>query len=203
MLRLLSDVFDGMFGLPRGNRDETEPHRDGKTVLVLPEPSNVLYRLLILAYPEQTAAQYALTEATCDGISPVHQAADKYQFIRAQRLLEEMLTTSTLCNTNPHRFFAIAKLCSLPDLVRKTALCALQTTGPAPEFPEMKLLTWDDSHNLYQFRRSCGANAESLARSTAQPLEERDGGAITGSAYLGRRNQATVLMVDCGTQRYL
>ncbi|KAJ7177216.1 hypothetical protein C8R43DRAFT_827497, partial [Mycena crocata] len=122
MLRLLSDVFDGMFSLPATDQ---EPQRDGKIVLVVPEPANVLYRLLSFAHPAPSVRQYTLTLADLDEIVAVHNAARKYQFLRGQKLLEEVLDDRALLDAQPYRLYAIAQVCGLPALARKAALFTL------------------------------------------------------------------------------
>ncbi|KAJ7231813.1 hypothetical protein C8J57DRAFT_1533474 [Mycena rebaudengoi] len=142
ILKFESDCFDGMFAMPGGNADPDDLRRDGKPVLVLPESETVLFRLLRLAYPAYTAA-------------------GKYQFLRVQYILEEMLDNSALMDIHSHRLFAITRLCNFLEPSRKAALATLKSPRSleAPCFPEMKLLSWEDGHTLYRFHQLCGQKA--------------------------------------------
>ncbi|KAJ7907057.1 hypothetical protein B0H13DRAFT_2503901 [Mycena leptocephala] len=91
ILKFTSDCFDGIFSVASGDGDPTALLRDGKPILVLPEPESVLYRLLCLAYPVRSPEQYTLGVEDLDGLLAVHEAAHKYQFIYVQRLIERML----------------------------------------------------------------------------------------------------------------
>ncbi|KAF8130039.1 hypothetical protein K438DRAFT_1695370 [Mycena galopus ATCC 62051] len=165
LLKLVSGCFDGMFSFPGGDADPCALMRDGKPIVVLPEPESVLQRLLSLAYPAQSPKLYLLQEDDLDGVIALHAAAHKYQFIHVQHLLEEMLGNSDLLDAHPHRLFAIARLCDLRDLAREAALSTLKydVHPTKPEFPEMKVLTWDHAHKLLTFHRLCGARAKEIA----------------------------------------
>ncbi|KAJ7192667.1 hypothetical protein GGX14DRAFT_479829 [Mycena pura] len=184
ILKMVSHCFDGMFSVPGGDGNPCELERDGKPVVVLPEPASVLSRLLSLAYPALSPGRYTLKEADLDGVVALHAAANKYQFIHVQCLLERMLENSSLLESHPHRVFAIARLRDLPDLARKAALSTLEYnvcrtwTREIPdlpkiqaavtplkdsvrrtlawtEFPEMRELTWDHVHKLLAFHHTC------------------------------------------------
>ncbi|KAJ7853023.1 hypothetical protein B0H14DRAFT_2758947 [Mycena olivaceomarginata] len=162
ILKFASDCFDGMFAIPGGNCDPNDLRRDGKSVLVLPEPEGVLFRLLRLSYPADTVAHYTLQRADLDIFVAVYTAARKYQFLRVQRVLKEMLTNSPLLDAQPHRLLAIARLCDFPELSRKAALSTLTTplSDGVPAFPEMKLVSWE---RLARFHKSCGRKAREIA----------------------------------------
>ncbi|KAJ7879694.1 hypothetical protein B0H13DRAFT_1630628 [Mycena leptocephala] len=161
ILKFASDCFDGMFTIPGGDADPDDLRRDGKPVLVLPEPETVLFRLLRLAYPAYTVADYTLEHADLDNFFAVYKAAGKYQFLRVQYILEEMLDNSALMDMHPHRLFAITRLCNLLEPSRKAALATLKSplSLETPYFPEMKLLSWEDGHTLYRFHRLCSQKA--------------------------------------------
>ncbi|KAJ7757373.1 hypothetical protein DFH07DRAFT_1025416 [Mycena maculata] len=151
-----------MFTAVRNGADD--PSRDGKPVLSLPETNTVLIKLLTLAYPAQSARSFAIGLADLDIFVDIYQAAHKYQFGFVQWLLAEMLESPVLLDAHPHRLFAIARVCGLPDLARKAALRTLASPIiPAPPaFPEMCLLTWADAHRLYEFHAFCGTNAHRI-----------------------------------------
>ncbi|KAJ7907028.1 hypothetical protein B0H13DRAFT_2332765 [Mycena leptocephala] len=183
ILKFASDCFDGMFSVAGGHGDSTALQRDGKPIVVLPEPESVLYRLLCLAYPAQTPEHYTLGVANLDGLVAVHQAAHKYQFISAQRLIERMLDNPTLIDARPHRLFAIARLWNLHDVARKAAISTLKYTvyPPPPAFPEMKILRWEDVHKLQEFHEKCGIAARDIAVDNARPQELPSIGSLESS----------------------
>ncbi|KAJ7907048.1 hypothetical protein B0H13DRAFT_2662557 [Mycena leptocephala] len=105
ILKFASDCFDAMFSVAGSDGDPTALLRDGKPILVLPEPESALYRLLCPAYPARSPEQYTLGVEDLDGLVAVHEAAHKYQFICVQRLIERMLDNPTLIDAQPHRLF--------------------------------------------------------------------------------------------------
>ncbi|KAJ7430607.1 hypothetical protein B0H11DRAFT_2263150 [Mycena galericulata] len=154
--------------------EPTELWRDRKPVLVVPEPNAVLYRLLPLAYPPDSVHQCAVSVERLDGIASVYEAARKYQFVRVERLIVEMLHNSVVLDAHPHRLFANLRLCDLPDLARKAALCTLKLPiipGPAP-FPESQL-TLDDGQRLVDFHKSCRKKALQAVELGANSTEFR------------------------------
>ncbi|KAJ7111787.1 hypothetical protein C8R44DRAFT_677370 [Mycena epipterygia] len=166
ILRHVSVFFRNMFG---SAGDETEQQRDGKPVAVLPESGDVLHRLLCFAYPGHSVEHYSLVGQNLDGVWAVHEAANKYLFTDVQRLLESTLENPNLLDAHPHRLFAIARLRGIPTLARKAALCTLKhpLCPPGLQFPEMELLTAASIQKLYDFHRSCGIQAQSIADRTA------------------------------------
>ncbi|KAJ7679672.1 hypothetical protein B0H17DRAFT_944009, partial [Mycena rosella] len=157
ILKFVSVFFKNMLD----GADPNELQRDGKPIVVLPEPISVLYRLLSIAYPGRSAEYCSLSEQTLDGVSVVYQTANKYLFMAAQKSLRDMLEDPTLLRAHPHRLFAIARLCDLPVLARKAALCTLESPVCSHPllFPEMELLTAATFHKLYDFHHSCGTAA--------------------------------------------
>ncbi|KAJ7925546.1 hypothetical protein B0H13DRAFT_1863007 [Mycena leptocephala] len=135
ILKFVSIFFRNMLN---GAGKPTDPHREGKSVVVLPEFCTVLHRLLCLAYPG-SAEHYSLTAQNLDGVWAVHEAADKYVFKGVLELLERLLNNPILIDAQPHRIYAIARLRRLPELARKAALAT-----------------------LHQFHHACGQAAESI-----------------------------------------
>ncbi|KAJ7133160.1 hypothetical protein C8R44DRAFT_663787 [Mycena epipterygia] len=163
VLKFVSGVFDDMFTLAaRGSGDPGEFWRDGLPVLALTEPNAVLYRLLCLAYPARSLAQFTRAASDLDLLIPVQEAAYKYQFICVQHVMAEMLANPVLLDAYPHRIFAIAQLRGLPELARKAALRTLRLAAAAPiaDFPEMRLLTWDSVQKLHNFHHACATAAQ-------------------------------------------
>ncbi|KAF7334717.1 BTB domain-containing protein [Mycena venus] len=158
ILQFTSDFFAGMFAGLVDNTDSTEPHRDGKPILTLPDSTSVLYRLLSLAYPAQSMAQYALGDDV-DEIFAVYEAAHKYQFLDVQHLMNDILVTSPVVDVFPLRLFDFATLYHLPKLARKAALRTLR----AP-------LSSTDDQQLYDFHLRCGLNASDLVLNSFSPV---------------------------------
>ncbi|KAJ7838391.1 hypothetical protein B0H14DRAFT_2448971 [Mycena olivaceomarginata] len=170
MLKMVSGFFDDMLRLPQtAGVADPNVRRDGVSVLVMPEPNTVLFRLLRLAYPAECldADHFTLVVAAdLDGIFSVHEAAHKYRFFRVERLINGMLANSILIDAYSHRFFAIAQLRDLPQLTRAAARSALKLSIHAEvfSFPEMGLLTWSEAHRLDKFQRLCGIEADLIVR---------------------------------------
>ncbi|KAJ7459580.1 hypothetical protein B0H11DRAFT_2286292 [Mycena galericulata] len=162
ILKFASDCFDGMFAIAGGHCDPNDLHRDGKPVLVLAEPEDVLLRLLRLSYPADTPVHYTLQRADLEIFVAVYTAARKYQFFRVQQVLKEMLSNSPLLDAQPHRLFAIAWLCDFPELSRKAALLTLTSplSNGVPAFPEKRFVSWE---TLARFHKSCGRKAREIA----------------------------------------
>ncbi|KAJ7640038.1 hypothetical protein DFH06DRAFT_630155 [Mycena polygramma] len=192
IMKFASDCFDGMFAMPGGDGDPNGLRRDGKPVLILPEPAPVLYRLLRLAYPATSTAPYTLRQPDLDHVVAVYNAAHKYQFIRVQTLLREMLSTSSLLAEQSHRFYAIGKLIDYPNLMRRAALSTLTSSGATkhPAFPEMGLLTWADAHKLSEFIELCGSKGEELVDLHLSPFSFHEI-TIGGTVFKCRRRDPT------------
>ncbi|KAJ6489901.1 hypothetical protein C8R45DRAFT_868041 [Mycena sanguinolenta] len=140
-------------------------HKDGKAVIPMKEPSSVLYRLLTLVYPAHTSAPLILSEsAHLDDICAVHEAANKYQMVRTQGLVEDMLVNSPLLYAHPHRFFAIASIRGIIPLVRSAALATLRDTvdPEVPFIPEFEVITGNRVQELNNFIQRCGKRAHAL-----------------------------------------
>lgn len=178
ILKFASDFFDNMFSFPKDSNDPSELRRDGKPILVLPEAGSVLHRLLSLAYPAQTTQGEANELKDFDIIVAVLEAANKYQFIAVERLMEVRLDNPVLLDAHPHRIFAISRLRKLPELARKAALSTLKyPVCPAElSFPEMEILPWVDGHKLYAFHLACASTVEELTRENAYSAWMLSGG---------------------------
>ncbi|KAJ7610496.1 hypothetical protein FB45DRAFT_1066251 [Roridomyces roridus] len=179
ILAFVSVFFSNMFAFPSGSAPPTELQRDGKSILLLPETEDILYRVLILAYPARSRKLYSLSAADLDSACLVHEAAQKYQFTYAQNLVVEMLMEDTLVDAHPHRLFAIATLRDLPSLGQKAALSTLKLPICPPNltFPEMRLMRAESLQKLYDFHRLCSKNASDIVEEAGGPLEEKDLGA--------------------------
>ncbi|KAJ7185250.1 hypothetical protein C8R46DRAFT_936620 [Mycena filopes] len=161
-----SQFFFDMFGAVCENDDI---HKDGKAVIPIKEASGVLYKLLILVYPAHTSAPFVITApAQLDDICAVHEAANKYQMVRTEALVEDMLVSSSLVDAHPHRFFAIASIRDIKPLLRKAALGTLRDTVDAevPFIPEFDALTGNHVRALNNFIQRCGKRAQVLASQT-------------------------------------
>ncbi|KAJ7609843.1 hypothetical protein FB45DRAFT_1066430 [Roridomyces roridus] len=176
ILAFVSVFFSDMLAFPAGKAPPTEPERDGKPVLLLPESDEVLCRLLRLAYPGRSREQYSITAADLDSVLAVHEAAQKYQFLDAQQLIAEMLLDDALVQCQPHRLFTIGLLRNLPALTQKAALQTLRLpVCPLHlDFPELQLITGANLQRLYAFHRSCGAQASEVLQGVILPQHKMD-----------------------------
>ncbi|KAJ7925699.1 hypothetical protein B0H13DRAFT_1862954 [Mycena leptocephala] len=127
-----------------GAGNPTDPHSDGKPVVVLPGPAPYCTDFFVL-----------LT---------------RYVFKGVLELLEKLLNNPILIDAQPHRIYAIARLRSLPELARKAALATLTFPLCPPDllFPELdipKNLLFK-IHPYTSIRRRSPANAVSFAVGT-------------------------------------
>ncbi|KAJ6471571.1 hypothetical protein C8R47DRAFT_1222108 [Mycena vitilis] len=168
MLRATSDFFDNMFSAPSTFADPNELARDGKPVLSVEESARALYALLSLAYPRTSWGKRPVDPLDIDRIVAVYAAADKYQFLSVEHLMEEMLVQPALLDAYPHRLFAIGRLRGLPSLSRKAAMrtLTLPVSPAALQFPEMDLLPWSAGQKLHNFHRRCCATVSALVEGT-------------------------------------
>ncbi|KAJ7785224.1 hypothetical protein DFH07DRAFT_948297 [Mycena maculata] len=166
ILAHVSPFFSDMFGAVSGNQDI---QKDGKAVIPLVEPSTVLYGLLPRVYPAHTSRDFTLTDPLdLNDICAIHEAANKFQMVRAQALIEDMLLHSPLLDFHPHRFFAIGCIRNITPLIRKAALCTLRDTiNPViPFIPEFELITGNRALELVNFFQRCALRAQSIAGNT-------------------------------------
>jgi len=157
-----------MFAVPADTSGSDE-RRDGKPVLVVQESQSALHKLLCLAHPPDLHLldSYTLREADLDSIVAVYQAADKYQFHKVLRLLNNMLDQPALIDAHPYRLFAIAKICGLGEVARKAVFSTLKSPiDPMAAFPEMRCLSWEEGHKLHRFHRMCGQRAANFVKDT-------------------------------------
>ncbi|KAJ7925648.1 hypothetical protein B0H13DRAFT_2568420 [Mycena leptocephala] len=168
ILKFVSTFFRNMLN---GAGNPTDPQRDGKPVVVLPESCIVLHRLLCLAYPG-SAEHYSLTAQNLHGVWAVHEAADKYVFKGVLELLEKLLNNPILIDAQPHRIYAIAQIRSLPELARKAALATLAFPLCPPDllFPELEELPALTFQRLHQFHHACGQAAESIVSQNSEDM---------------------------------
>jgi hypothetical protein len=168
ILKFVSIFFRNMLN---GAGKPTDPHREGKPVVILLESCTVLHRLLCLAYPG-SAEHYSLTAQNLDGVWAVHEAADKYVFKGVLELLEKLLNNPILIDAQPHRIYAIARLRSLPELARKAALATLTFPLCPPDllFPELEELPALTFQRLHQFHHACGQAAESIVSQNSDDM---------------------------------
>ncbi|KAJ7087672.1 hypothetical protein B0H15DRAFT_300228 [Mycena belliarum] len=197
VLKFVSVFFKNMLD---GAGADIDLQRDGKPIVILSEPSAVLYRLLCLAYP--TLERHSLAVARgLDGLWEVYQMAKKYLFFGVEKLVKQTLEDHDLLDTQPHRMFAIARLCALPDLARAAALCTLKS-AVCPEglrFPEMAHLTADVLQELYQFHHTCGIAAQAIAENNADYFDAQYAGSpLMGISSHDETDQAFVWW-DFGT----
>ncbi|KAJ7692268.1 hypothetical protein B0H17DRAFT_1200604 [Mycena rosella] len=135
MLKLVSD-FDDMCAFPASKGDPTELQRDRLPVILLPDPSNVLHQLLLIAYPARSSDQCNLSTVPFDLLA-VHDAACKYQYQFTGTIAEALMCPSLL-SLHPHCLFAIARLRALAALATLPSPSA--PPSPLPPLPEMHRL---------------------------------------------------------------
>ncbi|KAJ7610510.1 hypothetical protein FB45DRAFT_1038077 [Roridomyces roridus] len=147
ILRAVSGFFEGLFAFPGGDSSPKHLVKEGRPVLILEDTvSGALRRVLSLAYPTQSLAQY--TPKTED----LH--------------IMKKCSRARFFDTNPHRDYPIALLWGLGEVARKAALATLKFTflPVVPDFPEMQILPWVTANKLLRFHRTCAMASQELVR---------------------------------------
>ncbi|KAJ7058491.1 hypothetical protein C8F01DRAFT_990656, partial [Mycena amicta] len=108
ILKFASGCFEGMFFVSTGAHTEDTVLRDGKSVVTLAEPKDVLYQVLCLGYPLKTFPQPQFGEDDLECFVAAYRAAQKYQFTLVEELLKARLGELGLVEKYPLRVFAIS-----------------------------------------------------------------------------------------------
>ncbi|KAJ7098443.1 hypothetical protein C8R43DRAFT_1048707 [Mycena crocata] len=136
-----------MFSLPAGSENINELRREGRTVLIVPEPSDVLHRLLSLTYPAKKSGTVLASAAdnrfrwNCRNSSgrtqiPVHPCSA----IVGAHVGRSCSPGSSAPLTFRHR----PALRSSSSRTEHRPLY-VSIHGPSPTFPEMDNLSWTDA----------------------------------------------------------
>ncbi|KAJ7073100.1 hypothetical protein C8F01DRAFT_1362295 [Mycena amicta] len=176
ILAFSSPFFKHMQAFPTPTGSNANPTRDGKPIIMLPEPSTVLGKLLLLCYP-RLSASFAFRDL--DGVDGAYEAAKKYDITGGLSQIHAVLLDPRFLLQHPHRIFAIACHQGLEDIAKAAALETLKQPtsifdkhNPPP--PEYRLMSAHQLWLLELFHKECGtALAEKLSTYSQSVPSER------------------------------
>ncbi|KAK7053840.1 hypothetical protein R3P38DRAFT_2852451 [Favolaschia claudopus] len=150
ILSYASTFFKDMFLFPEGSNVV----KDGKPVAPLVETSQVVNILLTLCYPRSTSIDSFLD---LDGVDDAYEAADKYQILGGQAVLERLLDEPRFLEKEPHRVFAIACHRGLEKQAKAAAMATLKLPAFVPNIrvPEFDWISATKLRQLEEFRYQC------------------------------------------------
>ncbi|KAJ7758711.1 hypothetical protein B0H16DRAFT_1885241 [Mycena metata] len=171
--------------------------------LDLPDSKKVLDSIIYLIYfPAYAHERQLRTSADLDGIWEVHQATRKYELTGPRRILEYLLLDPALVQAHPYRLFAIARLCTIPQLDMQAAMFTLEhpVCPPLSKFPELWHLPAEAFHNIYGFHHLCSERAEKVVEQTMSWRREKrlDDGVGTNRLFVWWQLQGGGHTDGCG-----
>ncbi|KAJ7189165.1 hypothetical protein C8R46DRAFT_1206252 [Mycena filopes] len=147
--------------------------------LHLDEPRDIVESLRAFAYCRGSGrradwTQQPRTSKDLDGIWEVrlHKALKRYRITDARQILKNLLLDDALVQEYPHRLFAVALVCNLPQLRKVAAFCSLRLPEcplqVARVLPVLRHVPASMFQDLYDFHHLCGWAAEQLVEQTLQ-----------------------------------
>ncbi|KAK7053849.1 hypothetical protein R3P38DRAFT_2683147 [Favolaschia claudopus] len=169
VLSFASTFFRDMFLLPEG----PNVVKDGKPVAPLPEPSQVANILLALCYPRSICVNSFLD---LDGVDDAYEAADKYQILGGQAVLERLLDEPRFLEKEPHRVFAIACHRGLEKQAKAAAMATLKLPAFIPNIrvPEFNSISALKVRQLEEFRYQCSQFMVTFLAKSSSNVEAED-----------------------------
>ncbi|KAG1860690.1 hypothetical protein DFJ58DRAFT_744413 [Suillus subalutaceus] len=158
ILSLVSPMFDGMFTLPQSKSELAVP------VILVPEPSTILYPLLLLSYPSAGADPIF---NNIDDASAVLEAARKYQMDAIIYRIGDLVAAQFL-PAHPLGVYAVSCLAGWEHHARTAAARSLEIKSlgrPSSEFAGMGAIGAVDYHRLLKYHYECGVAAQAVGES--------------------------------------
>ncbi|KAJ7486593.1 hypothetical protein FB451DRAFT_1126839 [Mycena latifolia] len=158
ILSFSSQFFQDMLAFPQPEGADANFQRDGRPVILVPESSKAIEKLLSLCYPRLTS-----NFSDLDGVDEAYQAADKYQINGGQKLLEQIMSDPRFLSKEPHRVYAIACHRGLAELAKTAAAATLKLPSVAKDLisvPEYKLISAHQFLRLQHCRDQCISQME-------------------------------------------
>ncbi|KAJ7656789.1 hypothetical protein DFH06DRAFT_1328335 [Mycena polygramma] len=172
LLTLGSGFFHDMVEV--ASDDDTVLRKAGNAVVLLPEPADVLHRLLVILHPDPRVDSFSLGDPTeFQDIFGAVVAADKYAMEPATILISSALLESPLLPSHPVQFFAWGVGLQHADLVTSAAYHALNAPIPTqlPDIPLPGVAYYPRTFSdLSVFHNGCGERARYLATRTVGSL---------------------------------
>ncbi|KAH9948067.1 hypothetical protein B0H21DRAFT_292236 [Amylocystis lapponica] len=104
--------------------------------------------VLRLTYPLPPPVLYDL-----DDVSDAYATAKQYEFVKAQRALEDMLVLPRFLEAEPVRVYAVACRYKLNAVINAAAAAAMRFSETWPDYDEFKTISGHDYHALLRLHR--------------------------------------------------
>ncbi|KAG2075596.1 hypothetical protein BDR04DRAFT_1149935 [Suillus decipiens] len=153
-LSLASPFFEALFDLPQApDGDSEQEMKDGLAVIAVSEDSKTLDSFLRFCYPSTLAEDPSLDNLT-DAL-PVLAAARKYSLEIIERKVCQALANPRVLETEPLRYFAIARNAQLKHETITAARYNLRQPLVPALFAEINLITASDLLALLTYHKKC------------------------------------------------
>ncbi|KAG1834153.1 hypothetical protein EV424DRAFT_1341454 [Suillus variegatus] len=162
-LSLASLVFETLFGLPQAPDGASDQEmKDGLAVIAVSEDSKTLDSFLRFCYPSTLAEDPSLDNLT-EALS-VLAAARKYSLDLIERKVCQALANPKVLETEPLRYFAIARNARLKHETITAARYNLRQPLIPALFAEINLITASDFLALLTYHKKCIISVQHLMK---------------------------------------
>lgn len=162
-LSLASPFFETLFGLPQApDRATDQETKDGLAVIAMSEDSKTLDSFFRFCYPS-TLADDPDIESLADGLSLL-AAARKYSLDLIEKKVCQALANSEVLETEPIRYFAIARNARLAHETITAARYTLRQPLIPAQFSEIELITASELLALLTYHKNCSIAVQPLTR---------------------------------------
>ncbi|KAG1880580.1 hypothetical protein C8R48DRAFT_829897 [Suillus tomentosus] len=162
-LSLASPFFETLFGLPQAPDGASDQEmKDGLAVIAVSEDSKTLDSFLRFCYPSTLAEDPSLDNLT-EALS-VLAAARKYSLDLIERKVCQALANPKVLETEPLRYFAIARNARLKHETITAARYNLRQPLIPALFAEIDLITASDFLALLTYHKKCIISVQDLMK---------------------------------------
>lgn len=162
-LSLASPFFGTLFGLPQAPGGATDQEmKDGLAVIAVSENSKTLDSFLRFCYPSTLADDPSLENLT-DGL-PLLAAARKYSLDLIEKKVCQALANPKVLETEPIRYFAIARNARLAHETITAARHTLRQPLIPTQFAEIELINASELLALLTYHKNCSIAVQPLTK---------------------------------------
>ncbi|KAG2051073.1 hypothetical protein BDR06DRAFT_959575 [Suillus hirtellus] len=184
-LSLASPFFETLFGLPQAPDGASDQEmKDGLAVIAVSEDSKTLDSFLRFCYPSTLAEDPCLDNLT-EALS-VLAAARKYSLDLIERKVCQALANPKVLETEPLRYFAIARNARLKHETITAARYNLRQPLIPALFAEIDLITASDFLALLTYHRKCIISVQDLMKNLKWMTDHY--GNTNGCSWLFKNN---------------
>lgn len=162
-LSLASPFFETLFGLPQAPDGATDQEtKDGLAVVAMSEDSKTLDSFFRFCYPSTLADDPSLENLT-DDLSLL-AAARKYSLDLIEKKVCQALANPKVLETEPIRYFAIARNARLAHETITAARYTLRQPLIPARFSEIELITASELLALITYHKNCSIAVQPLTK---------------------------------------